>query len=114
MNALTRILRERLIQLLQTICSVKPYGILFNSKKASDEFTPAEICHADILLTRTFEHDDEWFQELDKEVIKVLLKNIEFEGKINILYCKPIELIIAVDVEGLQAHFIRLEDVGSM
>jgi hypothetical protein len=113
MNALPT-LRERLIQLLQTIYTVKPYGILFDSKKASDEFTLTEICDIDLLLTQTFEHDDEWFQELDKNVIKVLLKNIEFEGKINFLYFKPVQLIVAVDVDGLQAHFIRLEDVGGM
>ena len=114
MNALTRNLRERLIQLLQTIYNVRPYGILFDSKKASSEFTPIEIAHLDLILSQTFEHDDEWIQELSKDVIKVLLYNIEYNGRINFLYFKPVELIVAVDVDELKAHFIRLEDVRKM
>lgn len=114
MNELKEMIREKLIEVLMDICSLVPDGILFDSKNMTSSFTTAELLLTDDLLTKAFEHDDDWLKELDNSVLSSLKEKIHYDGKINFMYFKPIELVVAIDVGGMKAHFIRLEDIENM
>ena len=114
MNELKKMIRDKQIEVLKDICSLVPDGILFDSKNMTSSFTAAELLLTDDLLSKAFEYDDQWLKELDDNLLLSLKDKIPYEGKINFMYFKPIELVIAIDVGGMKAHFIRLEDIENM